>query len=184
MGTVNALPRGRGLTREDLHAMPDDGYRYELLDGMLIVSPSPRMLHQRAVGRVFSLLAAAAPGDLEAFVAPLDVEVALDTVLQPDVLVARRVDLVEHGIKTAPVLAVEVLSPSTRLFDLNTKKARLQQAGCASYWVVDPDVEHPSIVAWDLLDGEYVEIGRSVDDEVLSVTAPYPVRIVPADLVV
>jgi Uma2 family endonuclease len=178
------LPQGRGLTREDLQVMPDDGYRYELLDGSLIVSPSPRWPHQRAVGRLYGLLGAAAPDSLEVFVAPLDVELAIDTVLQPDVLVVRRSDLGDHGIKAAPVLAVEVLSPSTRLFDLNTKKARFEQARCPSYWVVDPDPDNPALVAWDLVDGVYVEVARASGTQVVLLDQPYPVTLVPADLVV
>ena len=54
------LPRGRPLTREDLDAMPEDGHRYELLDGVLVVSPAPRYLHQLAVGELHLLLHAAA----------------------------------------------------------------------------------------------------------------------------
>ncbi|MCS3880956.1 hypothetical protein M2359_004585 [Gordonia amarae] len=54
---VLGLPRGRALTRADLDAMPDDGHRYELIDGILIVSPAPRRVHQRAVARLLVRLA-------------------------------------------------------------------------------------------------------------------------------
>ena len=181
MEAVTTLPFGRPLTRDDLDAMPDDGHRYELLDGMLIVSPAPRRGHQRAVLNLARRLADLEPADLEVLIAPFDVVLALDTVLQPDVLVASRTDLTERDLPAAPLLAVEVLSPSTRLFDLNTKKARYELAGVASYWLVDPDV--PSVTVWQRRDGTYVEAARATGDEILTVDLPYPVTIVPADLV-
>ncbi len=61
MGTVTTLPRSRPLTRADLDAMPDDGHRYELIDGALIVTPAPSVGHQFSVGRLHLLLAAACP---------------------------------------------------------------------------------------------------------------------------
>ncbi|HSK27978.1 MAG TPA: Uma2 family endonuclease, partial [Jiangellales bacterium] len=62
MTDVTTLPRSRPLTRADLGAMPDDGHRYELLDGSLIVTPAPTWRHQSVVGRVYALLDAARPG--------------------------------------------------------------------------------------------------------------------------
>ncbi|MEJ7833151.1 MAG: Uma2 family endonuclease, partial [Nocardioides sp.] len=70
--------------------------------------------------------------------APFDVRLADHPVLQPDVLVARRHDLAHRNLPVAPVLAVEVLSPSIRLIDLNLMTASYEEAGCASHWVVDP----------------------------------------------
>lgn len=69
---------------------------------------------------------------------PFDVALADDTVVQPDVLVARRSDLTEHDPPTAPVPVVEVLSPRTRHIDLALKRARFEVAGCPAYWIVDP----------------------------------------------
>lgn len=101
------------------------------------------------------------PPELRVFVAPLDVVYADDTVMQPDVLVARRSDLGERNLEGYPVLAVEVLSPSTRHLDLAFKRARYEAAGCQSYWVVDP--LQPSIACWELEEGTYRDvIGRSV----------------------
>ena len=88
MAAVTSLPWGRPLTRADVRELPDDGHRYELLDGMLLVSPSPTHRHQRAVTRLGLLLGNACPSDQELLVAPFDVVLADDTVLQPDLLVA------------------------------------------------------------------------------------------------
>lgn len=175
------LPRGRALTRGDLDAMPDDGHRYELLDGILIVSPAPRRIHQRAVYRLGVLLGAALPPDLELLPAPFDVALADDTVMQPDLVVARFEDFTERDLPAAPVLAVEVLSPSTRGIDLLLKKDRLERAGCAHYWVVDPG--EPSITGWGLTDGAYRQVARAVGGEAFEVAEPFDVRVVPADLV-
>ncbi|GAB3932003.1 Uma2 family endonuclease [Kribbella albertanoniae] len=168
------------LTRADLDLMPDDGRRYELIDGNLLVSPAPVPQHQRAVGAIYRLLYAACPEDLEAFFAPVDVALGPDTVLQPDLLVARRDDFSERDLPVAPLLAVEVLSPSTRRFDLMVKWSTYQDAGCAAYWVVDPDT--PSLIAWELRDGAYVQVAKVTGDESATLTSPFEVTVVPANL--
>ena len=181
MTLVSTLPQSRALTREDLEAMPDDGHRYELLDGILIVSPAPKPRHQDAVGSLLVVLRQAAPRELLVLTAPLDVALANDTVLQPDVLVARRSDFSERDLPTAPLLAIEVLSPHTRRFDLLLKRDRLQTAGCPSYWVVD--VDEPSIIAWQLVDGTYVEVGRASGSQRIQLSQPFEVAFSPAELV-
>jgi Uma2 family endonuclease len=90
-------------------------------------------------------------------------------------------DLTPRNLPAPPVLAIEVLSPSTRTIDLTTKHARLQDFGCAHYWVVDPDT--PSMVAWELVDGEYVEVGRASGEETLTVERPFRVEITPQRLI-
>lgn len=182
MSAVTTLPFGRPLTRADLETMPDDGHRYELIDGTLIVSPAPRRIHQYTVGELFVLLRAAAPSsEFDVLMAPFDVVLAEDTVLEPDVLVARYADMTEKDLPVAPLLAVEVLSPSTRRTDLMMKHSRLQEAGCPSYWVVDPDV--PSLIAWGLRDGAYVEVGNVRGDETFHARLPYTVDVTPRALV-
>jgi len=178
---VLGLPRGRALTRDDLDTMPDDGHRYELIDGILVVSPAPRIRHQDAVVNLLIAIHTACPPDLKVLTAPVDVVLADDTVMQPDIVVARHSDFTERDLPTAPVLAVEVLSPSTRAFDLLVKKDRLQRAGCQHYWVVDPDI--PAIMTWTLRDDIYVDAGSAAGDETLQVTAPFEVTIIPSALV-
>ncbi|QTI71183.1 Uma2 family endonuclease [Gordonia polyisoprenivorans] len=179
---ILGLPHGSGLTYADLESMPDDGWRYELLDGVLIVGPAPTPRHQRVVARLHLLLHAACPPDLEVLFAPLNVVLAGDTCLQPDLLVAPRSAFAETNLPQAPTLAIEVASPSTRGVDMLLKKDRLRRGGCAHYWVVDPAVP-TSITTWSLVDGAYVDSGTAVGEECLAVTAPFAVDIVPADLV-
>lgn len=181
MTVVTTSSWGLPFTEHDLAALPDDGRRHEIIDGVLIVTPSPVTVHQRCVVRLLAVLFPACPEGLEVLVAPFDVRLADDTVIQPDVLVCRRADLTDSNLPVAPVLAVEVLSPSTRLIDLNLKRSRLERAGCRSYWVVDPEV--PSLTAWDLVEGAYVEVGRVEGGEVFEPALPYPVRVVPGALV-
>lgn len=177
---VLGLPRGRALTRDDLDTMPDDGHRYELIDGVLIVSPSPIWDHQRVVRNVLVGLLRNCPESAEVLTAPFDVVLANDTVLQPDVLVADISSLTQRGLPGPPLLAVEVLSPSTRSIDLLLKKERLARAVCPHYWTVDP--AEPSITAWRLHDGEFIVDTRAAGDEEFAVTDPFRVSLVPSRL--
>lgn len=179
--TVTFPPPGRPFTRADLDRMPDDGRRYELIDGVLIVSAAPRPVHQRALLNLVRTIDRTMPPGLEMLPAPLDVVLADDTVMQPDLLVAPIEDFSEIDLPTAPLLAIEVLSPSTRSIDLSVKKDRLERAGCPHYWIVDP-IE-PSIQAWALRDGRYAVAGNASGDAVLTVTEPFPITIIPSALV-
>ena len=183
MTAVSTVPwprRGTALTRDDLERMPDDGRRYELIDGVLIVTPAPARRHQRGVGGLYILMRQACPAELEVLMAPFDVVLAPDTVVQPDLLVCRRADSTERDLPVPPLLAVEVLSPSTRRIDLTLKRSRYEAAGCVSYWIVDPDV--PSLTAWELEDGRYALAGEAVGEATAMLTRPFPVEIVPAHL--
>ena len=182
MGVTSALPRSRPLTYDDLAAMPDDdGHRYELIDGVLIVTPAPRASHQVAVGNLYLALRAGCPRELVVFLAPFDVVLSLDTVMQPDLLVARRSDLTEANLPAPPVLAVEVLSPSTRRIDLGTKRLAFEAAGVPSYWVVDPD--EPSLTVFELEGDTYRQAARVGGDDGWDAASPFPVHVVPARLV-
>jgi Uma2 family endonuclease len=169
--TMTLLPQGLPLTRSDLDAMPDDGHRYELIDGSLVVTPAPSRAHQSCVVQLIVRFHAACPPDLQVLVAPFDVALAVATVVQPDVLVARRSDLTDRDLPAAPMLAVEVLSPSTRKIDMTLKRDTYEEAGCPSYWVVDP--VGPTVTVWELQDGKYVEAAHATAGSVIQVSAPF-----------
>jgi Uma2 family endonuclease len=171
---------GRPFTRQERDDWPDDGRRHELIDGVLVVTPSPTPRHQGVELSIYRMLFAPCPDNLAVYVAPLDVTLAPASVVEPDVLVVRKADVTERDIAGIPLLAVEVLSPSTRRIDLGRKRDRYRRAGVPSYWVVDPDV--PSLVAWELRDGEYVEVANARGAERASLTAPYAVEVVPDEL--
>jgi len=175
------------FTVEDLERMPDDGLRYELLDGTLLVSPAPGLWHQEVALELAIRLRAACPPELHVVIAPFEWRGSRRTALQPDVLVARHGDLlaVDGGkyLAAPPMLAVEVLSPSTQRIDRLSKLSAYEDAGVASYWLVDPDPESPSLHALDLVDGRYVEVGCPSGEQAWQAQRPFPVTIVPADLV-
>jgi Uma2 family endonuclease len=168
-------------TVDDLDRLPDDGLQYELLDGILLVSPAPMLRHQRAAGRLFLLLTSACPVELEAYFAPVDWRPDQRTSLQPDLLVVRKQDLEERNLTKPLVLAVEVLSPSSRRKDAVLKRSKYQDSGIKHYWIVDPT--EPSILALDLVDGVYRTVGEATGGASLTLERPFPVTIVPADLI-
>jgi Uma2 family endonuclease len=177
METVPAFAHGDRLTRRDLESITDERHRYELVDGTLLVSPSPRPLHQRVVARVLAALTPVCPADCEVLPAPVDV--VLDE--HPDVVVGRRVNFTERALVGIPVLAVEVVSPSSERIDRYLKPARLAAAGCPHYWVIDPRV--PSLSCFCLRDGAYVLVAEGRAEEPIRIGEPYPMTIRPADLV-
>lgn len=185
MIAMTGLPVRHTWTRHDLDALPEDGNRYELIDGVMLVSPAPRPRHQRAVVRLWRALDDACPPGVEALVAPLDVVLDDLSVMEPDVLVARADAFTQANLEGPPLLAVEVLSPSSRMIDLHVKKDRLRRAGCPQYWVVDPD--EPSVTAWDLVtrDGApaYRLAGLAAGEQSLRLSRPFEIEVVPARLV-
>ena len=83
--------------------------------------------------------------------------------------------------RSAPLLlAVEVLSPSTRSVDLLLERGVYAESGVAAYWLVDLEV--PSVRALRLVDGAYVEVGAAEGRQALELEEPFPVRVVPQDL--
>ncbi len=181
MTASTGLPFGRPLTIDDLQSMPDDGHRYELLDGTLLVTPGPSFPHQDVLFTLARLLHAACPPEFHVVLAPFAVTFGTrDTELQPDVLVARYADITHRNLPVAPVLAVEVRSPSTALVDLNLKKAAYERFGVASYWIVDPD--QPSLIAFELVGGAFAEVACLGPDDAFDVTRPFPMRVSMPDL--
>lgn len=182
MTAMAVMPReSYDWTVDDLEDLPDDGLQYELVDGILLVSPAPRLVHQIALSELHVLLHSASPKDLIALVPPVDWQPDLFTSLQPDLLVAARDHLEEKNITKPLELAVEVLSPRTQRKDRVLKFSKYADSGVRSYWIVDP--AEPSIVAYDLIDGAYVEAGRAFGTESVTIERPYPVTVVPAELV-
>lgn len=165
----------------DLDALPDDGMQYELVDGILLVTPAPTPLHQSAVVEFTFLLRLHCPPAYQVFVSPLDFRPTPHRSLQPDVMVARREDVGPKAIERPLLLAVEVLSPATRSKDLLLKRALYEEAGVAAYWIFDPQGRELTVL--ELSGGRYVSQAVVRDNDSFEAKLPYPVRIVPADLV-
>lgn len=131
-------------TIEQLQALPEDGLRHELLEGAHVVTPAPSLPHQATIQQLYLKLveALAARDDLTVFLSPADVVLLPDTLVQPDLFVVRKAPerrLASWSEIGIPILAVEILSPSTAARDRGAKRRIYQKAGVAQYWIVDLD---------------------------------------------
>lgn len=139
---MRSMSKTVGLTVEDLDAFPDDDVRRELLDGELLVSPSPFRRHQELVGRLHGLIWThlRAHGGGRVFVAPFDVVLSQDTLFEPDLLFVgddQLQILTERNVQGPPALVIEVLSDPRR--DRVRKHAAYARFAVREYWIVDPD---------------------------------------------
>src|SRR5271157_5359051 len=165
----------RALTVEDMENMPDDEFRYELDDGVLIVSPAPSTLHQLAVARLTVILSAACPAGL--VVLPgVGVNVSKFQHRVPDVAVVRAGSLESFFQDTPPELVVGVASARTRLYDRNRKKDIYEGFGIPAYWIVEPSV-------FELRSGAYEQTAHVMSGEEYRAAVPFPVTIGPSQLV-
>lgn len=145
------------LDYDDLAHAPDDGKQYELLDGDLFVTPSPSPLHQRVSKRLQRQLERYFEERKlgEVFNAPLDVILTRHDVVEPDLVVVINLEQVsKRGIEGPPLLAVEILSPSTADRDRTLKAKRYEATGIPHYWIVD--IESQRIDCYRLTDQKYV----------------------------
>ena len=124
------------------YAKLPEGAPYQLIDGMLVKSPSPLPFHQRIAKRIFKkLLVLETEGKGEAFFAPVDVYLSEQETYQPDLLFisAEHSQIVgEKKIAGAPDVVIEILSPSTAYYDLRHKKEMYARSWVKEYWIVDP----------------------------------------------
>lgn len=131
------------FTYEMYAEMPDDGQRYEIIDGILeLMSPGASFSHQAVGGELAYILKQSCKSDYLILTAPLDVILSPTNVLQPDVLVVLRSRMhivTNRGIEGPPDLVVEVLSPSSRKRDKIKKAAAYARFGVEEYWIVDGD---------------------------------------------
>lgn len=144
-------------TAEMARNLPDDGNRHEVLDGVLVVSPRPSLVHQRAVGMLLSLLQhyCERHGLGEALLSPSDIELSPIDLVQPDVFVVPNIGNSWEEARSLR-LAVEVLSPSTARIDRGDKRTTYQRHRVPEYWIVDldsrlvevwrPDDQRPTIL--------------------------------------
>jgi len=138
MGMPLPVPR---LSIDMLDDLPEDGTRYELLEGVLLVTPAPSFVHQVVASRLLVMLTEALRGSGATVVGVGAIQRGKYTQLQPDVLVC------PPGVRPSASwrdirdwwLAIEVLSPSSRLYDREVKQGAYLTLGVQEYWIVDPD---------------------------------------------
>jgi len=158
------------LTYEDYRLIPDDGRRYELLEGQLHVTPAPSLEHQHVSKRLFTILLRyfEEGGRGAVFYAPLDVILAKDDVVQPDLVVVRDpAQLSSRGIEGAPFLLVEVISPGRAHYDRTVKAQRYAAHGVPHYWIVDPEARR--LECFRLGEGHYALQAAGTGNDVVEV---------------
>ena len=177
---MSVMATSRMLTRADLDALPEDGLRHELIDGAFVMTPAPGLSHQSMVGALhISLVNASSKSGLKVLLAPFSVVLG-PNVVEPDLLVAPAEAFTQRDLPTAPLLAVEVRSPSTGWLDEGRKLTLYEEYGVASYWLVDPS--QPSITVLELVEGRYTKTAMATGDQTIEVTAPFPIALNPAEL--
>lgn len=149
-------------TYADYAKIPDDGHRYEIIDGVLFMAPSPSFSHQSSNLRFASYLFTHAElaGLGRVIAAPFDVELSPKFIVQPDVIVVLNANLsiiTPSKIVGAPDLVVEISSPGTATYDRNTKLRAYSQAGISEYWIADPAAHTVELLRLD--QGSYRTIG-------------------------
>jgi Uma2 family endonuclease len=135
--TMGRMAGATGFTLAEHYAIGvDTSMRRELIDGALIVSPFASLKHALAASRLHDILSAARPRDL-LVLGTINVDREPATNLQPDLTVVSKDALDRPATEIRPLLVVEILSPSTRRFDLTVKRQLYAEFGVASYWIVD-----------------------------------------------
>jgi Uma2 family endonuclease len=169
---------------EDYLAMPEDGCRYEVVDGQPVMVPAPVVAHQVVVSRVLRLLDDACPAGYLAVASPIDWvlwQAPQLQIRQPDVAVISAGQASGPRLTEAPLLIVEVLSPDSFERDLIAKRREYAAAGAQHYWVIDPLA--PAIVVYQRRGEALVESDRAVGATELRCAEPFPVRVRPDRLV-
>jgi Uma2 family endonuclease len=147
----------------DIWDTPDDGKRYEVIDGELYVTPPPVWKHQNGLANLFLILGPYIHAHNLGKIVPAPVGVVLDehNGVQPDLIYISRERLgivSERGVEGPPDLVVEVLSPSTRSRDKGVKMRRYAASGILHYWQLDPRTD--SLEAYRLGEQGYQHVGR------------------------
>lgn len=158
---VPGPPQG-SWTYEDYAALPEDGQRYEVVNGVLVMSPSPTPEHQDIVGMIahYLLIHVKFAGLGRVFTAPLDIDLGPKKVFQPDVVVVLNAHLdriTKKRIVGAPDLVVEVVSPGSGVMDRIAKYGIYARAGIAEYWIVN--ATRQTVEVHVLEHGEYRSLG-------------------------
>jgi Uma2 family endonuclease len=165
----------------DLQQVPDDGNRYEIIDGGLLVTPPPDTEHADIAEALRDVLRAAAPADVAVYTSALGVDLGASVPI-PDLVAFHRRPGRRHAVDPADILLVaEVVSPGRERVDHERKRRTYAAAGIAHYWIVDRDPTR--VTALRLGAGDYVEAGQASGEQLLALTDPFPLAFRPADLV-
>jgi Uma2 family endonuclease len=146
------------LTIADLEAMPEDGRRYELIGGAIVMTPAPSTVHQHTLLELAVLLRGECPVGYRVFIAPTDLDLPGEQRVQPDLVVAPEGSVSIERLRTPVLLVAEIVSPGSRTHDRITKRAVYAEAGIPHYWLVDLEAE--SIVLLRLAGAAYETVAE------------------------
>ena len=137
------LTQKKPFTYQDYLKLPEDGQRYEIINGELIMTTSPFLTHQRISANIMDELRAFVKKTNagEVLYAPVDVVLSETNVVQPDILYIATENAGiagEKNVSGAPDLLIEIVSPSSGYYDLVEKKELYEKFGVKEYWIVDP----------------------------------------------
>jgi Uma2 family endonuclease len=140
----------RRLTVEDYRKLPEDDWRYQLIDGEIVMAPSPSFFHQTILANIFGILAPHVQNRRlgKVLFAPLDFYLDDNNVYQPDLLfISREREGIIHedGLHGAPDFVAETLSPRTARYDLNAKRAGYARSGVRELWLVYPEAKRVDV---------------------------------------
>jgi len=186
---LSPQPPPGGWTVEAIFDLPEDGQRYELIDGELLVTPPPIWHHQSVLSHLLHLLWP--PDDrpmVRTLAAPLGWRPAgRERWLEPDLSVIDTTPLArdDRWVVQPPLLVVEVASRSTRRRDRTVKRRVYDEDGVGAYWMVEPDQAAPSVTVLERAEpgGPLVEVATVHGSDAVELTHPWTLRLVPADLV-
>ncbi len=150
---------GMRATADEFLALPDDEFRYELIDGVILMSPSPLPLHQHVALVIARQLADYLERNALGMVFPeVDVQLGDALVYRPELVFIRKEQLARIATKVTfpPDLIVEVISPASRIRDTRTKFADYERCGVREYWLIDP--ANDSATFFRLADGRYRDV--------------------------
>lgn len=135
------------LTVADLEAMPDDGRRYELIGGAIVMTAAPLPIHQRVAVRLTPILQAAVPAGHELFIAPIDLDLPGGQRVQPDFVIVPASSVGDQRLTLPVTLVGEIVSPGSQANDRITKRAAYAAAGIPAYWLIDLPAQVITILA-------------------------------------
>lgn len=155
---------GLRMQAEEYFRLANDGHRYELVNGVVILSPSPTPRHQQVMLKIAAQLSAfLEKHPVGAAYPETDVRLDENLVYRPEIVFLRTERVLDNWerIRTAPDLVVEIVSPASRRYDAETKRSDYERYGVREYWLIDPDRE--TMTFYRLESGRYVETAPKQD---------------------
>lgn len=155
---------GLRMDADEYLALPDDGFKYELIDGVVLMSPAASFGHNDVAGMVEYLIRDfLIKSPVGSVVHETDVRFAGDLVYRPDLSYVsnERASIITTIIEGPPDLIVEVVSRHNRPLDVRTKRRDYERFGVREYWIIDP--ADKTLTFLRLVNGQYAEIQPEAD---------------------